>query len=621
MASFFSLFKSFVGGNSQSEEQILQDQPLTSSGSRKKKLFNSSLPKKKLNSSSNTLKKLNISIGSDDSTGGISRPLNSFITEIDYSGYNREIGIVIDDFDSNTSSSTDDSMSDCDSLSGSGEIFHQYYSSNGSIQFIPKQYNNNNSNNNNNNQHHVIKVKGKSGPKLLSMKSPKYFSSRKQSLSLSESSIHIYQSNDFYFNHFYYILKFPEEIQLKIMSFLRARDLISISSTCKLFNRLSNERTLWRKNCFKNQWKIAKKYHPDFEYKSYFFEKLALSSVNCAKWIAPKFYGSLPSRRFKHTSTLVGKKIIFIGGQETDTKRFNDIIYYDIENQTFSKPQIKGDRVPNFSRHTSGAVGEKIYIFGGFDGQSTNFDLAVFNTANRSWSNIPKEFIGGKSPVSRTNHASAVVGKNVYIFGGNNNDESGRYQVLDDLHCLNTETMVWSQPDVTGDKPCARSGHCMTAIGSKLYLFGGGVWNESDGWVEKFNDIHVFDTDTQHWTKPVVKGDVQTSTFAISFNIGRYLFIFGGGSKPRFCVTNEIYVLDTESMFWSVPSIQEPRPPARDMGTACVADGEVYFMGGFAGGPIDYFNKLKFNFKSLSNLGKLNNDQLVLQYNSGNSYM
>ncbi|KAF2075942.1 hypothetical protein CYY_002745 [Polysphondylium violaceum] len=421
------------------------------------------------------------------------------------------------------------------------------------------------------------------------------------------------KSSEFYLNQrqFKLFTSLPQEVQVFILQCLPARDLIQISQTNHFYNQLSKERTMWRERCFSKDWIIQNQFDTKFNFKSYYFEKNALNSKNFAKWVSPKFFGQLPSKRFKHTATCFGKKVLFIGGQETDTKRFNEIIYYDTETQTFSKPSVKGDRVPNFSRHSASLVHDKIYIFGGFDGHGTNFDLATYNTSNRYWTNIPKEAIKGSLPHSRTNHASAVVGKNVYIFGGNNNDENGRYQVLDDLHVLNTNELEWSQPNVTGDKPCARSGHCMTSIGTKLYLFGGGVWNEDEGWVEKFNDIHIFDTETHVWTKPPVKGDVQTSTFAISFNVGRFLFIFGGGSKPGHCVTNEIYVLDTETNYWIVPSIEDPSPPARDMGTACVCNGDVYFLGGYSGGPIDYFNKLKFNYKVLANLAKDQRQDLI----------
>jgi N-acetylneuraminic acid mutarotase len=287
--------------------------------------------------------------------------------------------------------------------------------------------------------------------------------------------------------------------------------------------------------------------------------------------------------------------IIFIGGQETDTKRFNEIIYYDAEEKAFSQPTIKGDKVPSFSRHTSSLVGSKIYVFGGFDGHGTNFDLATFDPYNRVWCNVPKAAQKGQVPPSRTNHASASVGKNMYIFGGNNNNEAGQYQVLDDLSMLDTVTMSWSKPKTSGLAPCARSGHTLTAIGKKLYLFGGGVWNEREGWVHKFNDLYVLDTETLHWTKPECQGKIDTSTFPIAFAVGRFLFIFGGGSKPLHSVTNDLYILDTATLTWAAQDNEGSKPQPRDMGTASVVGDAVYFLGGYAGGAVEFFDRMIVN--------------------------
>ncbi|GAM26406.1 hypothetical protein SAMD00019534_095810, partial [Acytostelium subglobosum LB1] len=305
----------------------------------------------------------------------------------------------------------------------------------------------------------------------------------------------------------------------------------------------------------------------------------------------------------------------------TDTKRFNDIYYYDINTNVFTRPDVKGDQVPRFSRHTASLVGKSIYMFGGFDGHGNNFELAVYNTEKETWWNVPKSALKGDLPATRTNHSAATVGSKMYIFGGNCNDQFGNYQVLGDLHVLDTNTLTWEKPVVTGDIPCARSGHCMTAIGNKLFMFGGGIWNEVDGWTHKFNDIFVFDTLTNVWTRPVTKGEIHTSTFAISFAIGRFLFIFGGGSKPRHCVTNDTYILDTESFQWisKFTPGDDGNVRARDMGTACVAGGEVYFLGGYAGGPTDYFDKLKFNSKVLTKLAKRNSVRLSSSLSSSSN--
>jgi N-acetylneuraminic acid mutarotase len=398
-------------------------------------------------------------------------------------------------------------------------------------------------------------------------------------------------------NGFFLFMSLPEEMSFHIISFLSANDMCALARTSRDLQRFSTENMLWRKLCKRNGWKVTRTaVHESpraFDYKKYFTEKTLITRPGSLKWgESSKPSGTVPSKRFKHTATVVGGTVIFIGGQETDTKRFNEIIYYDTDNKTFTAPTVKGDKVPNFSRHTSSLVGSKIYVFGGFDGHGTNFDLATFDPYTRTWSNIPKSAQKGSIPPSRTNHASSSVGKNMYMFGGNNNNEAGQYQVLDDLSMLDTVTMTWSRPNTTGTAPCARSGHTLTAVGKKLYLFGGGVWNEREGWVHKFNDLYILDTETMHWTKPECQGKIDTSTFPISFAVGRFLFIFGGGSKPLHSVTNDLYILDTATLTWSSPDSEGTKPQPRDMGTASAVGDSVYFLGGYAGGAVEFFDKM-----------------------------
>eukprot|EP01113_Clastostelium_recurvatum_P006019 TRINITY_DN1271_c0_g1_i1.p1 TRINITY_DN1271_c0_g1~~TRINITY_DN1271_c0_g1_i1.p1 ORF type:complete len:458 (-),score=145.85 TRINITY_DN1271_c0_g1_i1:121-1494(-) len=405
---------------------------------------------------------------------------------------------------------------------------------------------------------------------------------------------------------FVYFFSLPEEISFHILSFLDASNMCELAKTNRDLRRMAKENFLWKSLCKKAGWKISidvareSRAFSGFDYKKYFSEKAVMEKKGSMTWaLNPKIQGVAPSKRFKHTATAFGKYVVFIGGQETDTKRFNEIIYFDTETSSFTRPQIRGDQVPNFSRHTATLVNGRIFVFGGFDGFGTNFELAVFNPVTYTWTNISRAQVRGDAPPSRTNHAAAAVGTKMYIFGGNNNSAAGTYQVLDDFHCLDTETLTWHNMTATtqGTRPAHRSGHTLTAIGTKLYLFGGGVWRP-DEWVNKYNDIHVFDTRTNTWAKPECEGTVESSTFAISYAVGRFLFVFGGGSKPKQCVTNDVYMLDTSSFTWTQPSFEEnTKPQPRDMGTACVVGSNVYFLGGYAGGPQDYFNKLSLEAK------------------------
>jgi len=408
----------------------------------------------------------------------------------------------------------------------------------------------------------------------------------------------------FSISSFSLFFQLPKEMTFDILSFLTAPDICSISQTCTMMKLFTAESVIWKNLCVREGWNVARTVveedRGEFDYQQYFAEKLTLKRPGALKWADKgKLSGLPPSKRFKHTATVVGKYMVIIGGQETDTKRFSEVHYFDSETGTFSQPAIRGDKVPKFSRHSAALVGGKIFLFGGFDGYGMNFDLAIFDPSARTWTNVANSRIRGTAPASRTNHAAAAVGNKMYVFGGNNNNERGVYQVLDDLNVLDVDTMTWSQPATSGAKPSARSGHTLTAIGQNLYLFGGGVWNERDGWVRKHSDVHVLDTKTMHWTQPACENNIDNSTFAITFAVGRFLYVFGGGSRPNHCVVNDLNVLDTASFTWVSVEAEGERPQPRDMGTACAVGGKVYLVGGYASGAVDYFNQLSVKNHSI----------------------
>jgi N-acetylneuraminic acid mutarotase len=171
---------------------------------------------------------------------------------------------------------------------------------------------------------------------------------------------------------------------------------------------------------------------------------------------------TVPQPRQSFTGTCVNGKIVYIGGQTSVRVRFDDVYVFDpgkhgkkkkknpknsefifssefsnnyahekthqktkkktlkllsfsTATRTFSKPPIRGNP-PKFARHSAVAIGDKIYIFGGYDGFGSFFGLAVLDTVNWTWE-YPK--VNGNSPIPRTNHAVTAIGSKMYLFGGN----------------------------------------------------------------------------------------------------------------------------------------------------------------------------------------------------------
>ena len=85
-----------------------------------------------------------------------------------------------------------------------------------------------------------------------------------------------------------------------------------------------------------------------------------------------------------------------------------------------------------------------------------------------------------------------------------------------------------------------------------MYIFGGARWDATaNSWFEKSNDIWVLDTDTMTWSKPKTKGPAPpVSTFPAAFGVGRHIWILGGGRLEATYVSDNVSVLDTSNLYF-----------------------------------------------------------------------
>lgn len=405
----------------------------------------------------------------------------------------------------------------------------------------------------------------------------------------------------------------PREMITHVLSFLSASELSLCCLVSRSFYELGSHSILWRSLC-EIQWpeefsnkgagndlfsfsKLHETYgKTDFLFwKRYFVQKYLLDTKEeTLSWtqisLTSSSVGSQkPTARYAHSGTVIDNKIVYIGGQVAQKNRFNDFYFYDTELGQFSNPKPRGNP-PCISKHTTLEIEGLFYVFGGYDGIQKRFELSIFDPKKLTWE-TPETY--GDRPISRSNHAASVIGNKMYIFGGLL--QSGT-ELIDsnDIHVLDTTTLYWTRIEATGDVPEPRCGHKMVTIDEKLYVFGGG---NGDNWSNKFNDLHVFDPETNVWSRPQTTGCVvDATTFASVFNIGRFLFVFGGGKLThRGSVSKDIFVYDTVSRHWKKQKIHGKGPEERDDCTTNVVGDVVYFMHGYNSGPIDEFWSIKMN--------------------------
>jgi len=397
---------------------------------------------------------------------------------------------------------------------------------------------------------------------------------------LFDATKYSHDEGDFGPNEVFPFLALPRELQLLTMCLADVSDVINLSLASKDLYELSKNESVWKSLCY-NKWTDIKGTAP--EWRKYFYHRTTfLAPEHCNVFqckVKDVAANDEPSARQSLTGCYINGKVVYIGGQTSVVSRLDEIYYYDPVTRLFSKPAIKGNP-PKFARHTAANIGSKIYVFGGYDGVFSFFGLAVFDVETLTWS-YPQ--VTGDTPIPRTNHAVTVVGHKMYLFGGNdttNRDTKHRrkYGTYGDFFVLDAgsaDTLKWEQPQTKGKTPCARSGHHMETVGNKIFLYGGGLWDDQNRtWIERYNDMYMFNTVTNEWSEvPQSKVPVNAFISVPHWSVGSYLFVY----------SDQLWCFDTVSNTWNALKFSGQKPQKRFLGPATFVtqpQNSVYLFGG-----------------------------------------
>ncbi|KAF8399614.1 hypothetical protein HHK36_015483 [Tetracentron sinense] len=184
---------------------------------------------------------------------------------------------------------------------------------------------------------------------------------------------------------------------------------------------------------------------------------------------------------------------------------------------------------------------------------------------------------GDFGPGRRWGHSCNAIkgGKFLYIFGGYGEDNCQTNEV----HVFDTVRQTWSKPMVKGIPPSPRDSHSCTTVGENLFVFGG-----TDG-KSPLKDLHILDTSSNTWISPRLSGKGPEAREGHSAAlIGKQLFIFGGCGKSwnntDEVYYNDLYILDTATLVWKRAITSGTPPSARDSHTCSSWKNNVIVVGG-----------------------------------------
>ncbi|CAB0002345.1 unnamed protein product [Nesidiocoris tenuis] len=258
-------------------------------------------------------------------------------------------------------------------------------------------------------------------------------------------------------------------------------------------------------------------------------------------------YGKAPFQRYGHTAVAYGKNI-FIWGGRNDTYACNQLFVFDTGRFYLQIPV-----------HSSlpGCRGIKI---------------RPFSAETWSWS---QPQVSGVIPCSRDGHSACVIGNTMYIFGGYE-EEFERYS--QDVYALNLDTYCWNYIVTQGQLPDCRDFHTSTAIGNRIYIFGGRSDPHNLDMDFYPNDIVYLDVDTRKWYWPVVSGPTpigRRSHSAFLYNEKMYIFGgFNGHTKEHF---NDLFCFCPKTHTWSKVDTTGEKP-CRRRRQVCIVIGDQMFL-------------------------------------------
>lgn len=193
-----------------------------------------------------------------------------------------------------------------------------------------------------------------------------------------------------------------------------------------------------------------------------------------------------------------------------------------------------------------------MFIIGGREGPfSPCSDGYVLDLNSMTWSSLPQN---GDIPSPRWKHSTTAVGSKIYLFGGRN------YQnVFNDLYEFDISTFTWKNliPNSFPNEnlPMPRYSHSINSIqNSELLILFGGIHDS----VTIFNDVWLFNIPTSEWKQIVCSnGIIPPPTFShSSFVHNNQLYIVGGYYESSKVGNDVGYVLGLSSFTWRNLSIQ-----------------------------------------------------------------
>lgn len=311
--------------------------------------------------------------------------------------------------------------------------------------------------------------------------------------------------------------------------------------------------------------------------KVYLFGGGGLKTIRCFDMkteIVTTLSATLPENRSNMACGVVGTKIYLFGGSTNDPT--STIFRFDTETETLTKLSVT---LPgNRSGMACGVIGTKIYLFGGYyrDGMPlpTASTIYSFDTETETITTLSVRI-----PNYLADMGYGVVGRKIYLFGGWYHDSRSTSDTLfpKQIYCFDESTMTISTVNTV--LPFSNANMASAVVGTQIYLFGGIRYGGGMQVGDPYSTICKYDTETD--TISTLSTTLPTANYYMASGVmGTKVYLFGGSGSSvirRFTVSfalpeNNMLLLDTGSNVFNLVNtgalIIEARPKQVYIGNA-----------------------------------------------------
>jgi N-acetylneuraminic acid mutarotase len=261
--------------------------------------------------------------------------------------------------------------------------------------------------------------------------------------------------------------------------------------------------------------------------------------------------GTSPSARFGHAMASVENKIFVFGGDTslTGNELSNEMFEFSTQTSQWTIIDTVMGSPPSPRMYSAmAAVGSVIFVHGGqtASGSSVNEMLRFSTQTPQEWETIDGDSVGGPAPSARRLHTMVSVDGQLLLYGGNigGGDECSNelWQFLPSSQRWN---LLHSNSDVHGIPLKGLAGHAAAVVHGDMFIWGG---MDSSSVIS--DELRRFSRIKEEWTiiggksgSDAIPGAPDAAEFVSMTAIGEKLYIFGG--KSSCCWGDTMYVRNT----------------------------------------------------------------------------